>query len=232
MGGLSVAGIGIAFLLAVFPMTALPLELRATLAALGVVLMLVWPLSLIAARVRSRSGNRMISAAIVIALGAAVGGLTAGGVWWLSERAEARVLRQLYLKSANPAADEINLLAEHLDRHLRTVGGLGGEISRLLDYPRKNLASARMRLNPDRITEDELYVFYRAYQDLVNEIRQVGIATRYDFRADGNYTLWKRHDSAFMKELYDLIVKDEYRALQGIFRYMWPDRGEREYWAG
>ena len=231
--GLSVAGIGISIFFAAFQMTMWPLELRAILAALGVVLTFAWPLSILAAWLRNRLGGRMIPAVIVIGLGAVVGGLTAASVWWFIERAEARVLLELYLKSGNPAAGEIDLLAEHLDRHLRSVGGLGSDTARLLEYPRKNLDSARTRLNPGRVTEDELSAFYRAYQDLVNEVRQVGIASRYDFRGDGNYALWKRHDSAFLKELYDLIVKDEYRILrEGTFRHMWPDRGERDYWAG
>jgi hypothetical protein len=137
------------------------------------------------------------------------------------------------------AVRQIGDLAMHVRNAIHGKGGLSGQAEHLLQVLESKLGSAygamaeSIEVGPSRRElQEEFISCFRAYQDLINPIRDVGEEAGYNWTADGNYGLWKRCDEDFLRRLDELTIGSAFTDLRAqVTLHMWPAGGRRDYWA-
>jgi hypothetical protein len=151
----------------------------------------------------------------------------------------AESLRMMFRGPTDAAVRSIGDVATHVANAVRGQGGLGGQAADLLYKLNNDLGSAHsVTLKsvetgaPLEELQEKFVACFRAYQDLIDPIRDAGEEIGYDWAADGNYSLWKRNDEAFLRGLEELTLSSAFTELRAqVTVHMWPQGGRREYWA-
>jgi hypothetical protein len=152
---------------------------------------------------------------------------------------EAESLRVLFRGPADAAVRSLEALVTNVANAVREQEGFGRQAAHLLEKLNNDLASAHsVTLKcteagaPLSELQESFITCFRAYQDLIHPVRDVGHEAGYAWTSDGNYSLWKRNDEDFLGRLEELTLSSTFSDLRArVTVHLWPERGRREYWA-
>ncbi len=192
---------------------------------------------------RSLSGPQVFSSSLLALAGSAWLGRQVRDQlpsWRLPRilRAEDReLLRVLFIRHADGASREARTVLANISEHLRGQALAHFHLGNVLrTYVERDVEQAAERCRQaleDRQRQDPqacLADLYQKYQVLALWLRDAGQAGGYPFERDGNFRLWKQHDTNFLAGLDELIARSAFKRLrEAVVHHMWPQGGVRDY---